>query len=479
MFFPRAPLQSPYYLIRKVAVCFEHSCRSVSAELNTRIIFHVRNIFTKRLYGVFKPYSHAGAVKAFFVVFFLSLLAVGCAAPVEERELFGTDPGVDGIVFNVAGKPGFQSVELIRDGVGSGAIFNGPDGLALNGLDLYVADTINNSIRKIDLLTKEVTTIAGSASPIGGYRDGPGSTAAFDQPVGIFYHAGRESLFIADRGNNVIREMSTKAPGYFVSTLAGNPDASADQSAEDGVGNNVVFAAIVAITGDDENLYVVDKHSIRKVIIATRQVITIAGITESGGISDGSGHLIDSDDISSFDGVARFCLPTGITTLGDDLFIAGSRNNTIRRLRLSQIPVLIKTVAGSPPFDELSILSDDVPSEEAACDEITSGGTRPPFDQAPKDGFATAARFSFPVGIVSDGTYLFIADSGGGGAIRRYHLQDKSVETIAGGSGRRGFVEGAIGFDAEFSTPKGLAISSSGDALYVANSTFNHIAVVR
>lgn len=87
------------------------------------------------------------------------------------------------------------------DGIGSGARFSNPRALAIdkNGI-LYIADTGNHAIRRINL-EGGVTTIAGG---IAGFENGPAATARFNAPEGIALDdAGR--IFVADRGNNVIR----------------------------------------------------------------------------------------------------------------------------------------------------------------------------------------------------------------------------------------------------------------------------------
>src|SRR5438132_4453248 len=70
------------------------------------------------------------------------------------------------------------------DGTGAGARFNGPQGITTDGVNLYVADTGNHTVRKVVIATQAVSTIAGLAgSP--GSADGTGSTARFNQPSGI------------------------------------------------------------------------------------------------------------------------------------------------------------------------------------------------------------------------------------------------------------------------------------------------------
>jgi hypothetical protein len=113
------------------------------------------------------------------------------------------------------------------DGDGATARFNAPAGIAwLSGPAaaagiLYIADTGNHTIRKIDLGGgNRVATLAGNAG-VPGWADGAGDDALFDRPEGIAADIDG-TLYIADTGNSLIREIE---PGGWVGTVAGRPDA--------------------------------------------------------------------------------------------------------------------------------------------------------------------------------------------------------------------------------------------------------------
>jgi sugar lactone lactonase YvrE len=127
----------------------------------------------------------------------------------------------DGNVTTVAGRAGTSGT---ADGNGSSARFNEPSGIAVdNDGVIYVADTGNHLIRKIE--NGNVTTVAGTAGPIpageeyssGGYEDGAAATARFNFPQGLYFSNG--VLFIADTGNHVIRALTASGN---VTTVAGN-----------------------------------------------------------------------------------------------------------------------------------------------------------------------------------------------------------------------------------------------------------------
>lgn len=114
-----------------------------------------------------------------------------------------------GVVTTVAGSTlGFGGA---LDGNGTSATFNRPSGVALDTSgNIFVADTVNNTIRRIST-AGDVTTIAGTAGA-GGYLDGVGAAVRFNRPYSIVLDAN-SNLFIADSANHVIRRSgSTVAP---------------------------------------------------------------------------------------------------------------------------------------------------------------------------------------------------------------------------------------------------------------------------
>src|SRR6185436_6463387 len=101
------------------------------------------------------------------------------------------------------------------NGTGTAARFNAPGGVVADGAgNLYVADTGNNTIRKIVIATRAVTTIAGTAGLVGG-SDGTGAAARFREPNAIALD-GAGNLYVGD-GNGTVRQIVI-APGK-VSTV--------------------------------------------------------------------------------------------------------------------------------------------------------------------------------------------------------------------------------------------------------------------
>src|SRR5206468_2901642 len=110
---------------------------------------------------------------------------------------------------------GYQ-VSGSADGTGSAARFNYPRGVAVDsGGNVYVADTQNNTIRKVTP-TAVVTTLAGLAGKTGS-EDGTGSAARFNYPGGVAVDSA-DNVYVADLYNNEIRKVT---PAGEVTTLAG------------------------------------------------------------------------------------------------------------------------------------------------------------------------------------------------------------------------------------------------------------------
>lgn len=94
-----------------------------------------------------------------------------------------------------------------RDGPADQALFNWPQGIAINSEgDIFIAEKNNHTIRKIDHRTKVVSTVAGQAG-VSGYEDGDPLEALFNTPIGLAFDK-EDFLYIADQGNHCIRKLS-------------------------------------------------------------------------------------------------------------------------------------------------------------------------------------------------------------------------------------------------------------------------------
>lgn len=169
------------------------------------------------------------------------------------------------------------------DGAGTAATFSAPVGLAQNsGGSFYVADSMNHTVRRISPAAV-VTTFAGSAGQAG-TADGTGAAARFNFPTGAAAD-GSGNVYIADTTNNTIRKIT---PGGVVTTLAGLAGVS---GMVDGSGNVALFNRPGGLAVDASgNLYVADtgNSTIRKITPAGA-VTTLAGLPTIAGLKDGTG----------------------------------------------------------------------------------------------------------------------------------------------------------------------------------------------
>jgi hypothetical protein len=326
---------------------------------------------------------------------------------------------------------GLAGTDGSADGTGTAALFHSPQGITSDGTNLYVADAGNDTIRQIVISTGAVTTLAGKAGSSGS-ADGTGTAALFHSPQGIT--SDGTNLYIADTGNNTIRKISKNKicyPGVSasfcsytlntVTTLAGKAGSS---GSADGTGTAALFNSPQGITTDGINLYVADtgNDTIRQIVISTGAVTTLVGTAGTSGSIDGTGTA------------ARFNSPQGITMDVTNLYVADAGNDTIRQIVIATGAVT--TLAG------------------------TAGAT------GSADGTGTAARFNSPQGITMDVTDLYVADTGND-TIRQIVIATGAVTTLVGTAGSTGSTDGT-GTAARFYYPEGM--TTDGTNLYVADT---------
>jgi sugar lactone lactonase YvrE len=206
--------------------------------------------------------------------------------------------------------------EGLGDGAGTLAKFFYPYGIAVDHSgNIYVSDSYNQRIRMITA-AGVVTTIAGSGmtGPAnGGYHDGAAASAQFQSPFGLAVDASG-NIFIADAGNNRIRELSASG---VVSTVAGD----GSTGFADGAASSAEFAAPEGIAIDAHgNIFVADWGNNRIREISGGRVTTVAG-TGTAGNQDGPGTS------------AMLNGPTGVAVdANGDLFVTDGGNHTIRKI---------------------------------------------------------------------------------------------------------------------------------------------------
>ncbi|WP_179638913.1 NHL domain-containing protein [Tunturibacter empetritectus] len=245
-------------------------------------------------------------------------------------------------------------------GPATSATLDSPQGLALDSANnLYIADTHNHRIRRLNLTTGFITTIAGTTSGFSG--DGaPALSAQLNLPTALAIDASG-NLYLADTANHRIRRID--ASTGLITTIAGT-----GTQGYSGDGAAVLSAAIDSPTGiaidPSGNLYLADTHNhrIRKITSSTGLITTIAGT----GLPGFSG---DSASASA----ATLALPHGLTAdASGNLYLADTANHRIRRIDAST--GLITTVVGD---GTQTFSGDNGPPTAASLDSPTATSLSP------------------------------------------------------------------------------------------------------
>jgi DNA-binding beta-propeller fold protein YncE len=344
------------------------------------------------------------------------------------------------------------------DGVGARAAFNTPSGLAFDAGQLFVADTENHVIRRVDVASGAVAVMAGVlGSP--GAVDAVGPDARFREPEGLALD-DHGHLYVGDTDNNCIRVLALGSGA--VTTIAGSP---ATAGFADGVGAAARFNKPKGLVLDGHGrLYAIDavNQSVRSVHLSTGAVSTlvtfatlpqglavdgadlvvslgdhrVVRVAPGGSVSPLAGRAGAKGLVDGAAADARFDSPAGLWNDGaGTLYVADAGNSVVRTISLAD-----GTVG-------------------------TYAGTR---SAGRDDGAGPAARFSAPQGLAADGHTVYVADSGNA-VIRAIAVPSGDVTTLAGAPGSPGLADGAL-TDARFNQPQGLALDDDARALYVADT---------
>lgn len=294
------------------------------------------------------------------------------------------------------------------DGGRFNARFNYPLGIAVDSSgNVYVADSANNKIRKIDPISGQVSTLASTATtgsvdyrPYGitinssneiyvsitgntlghtiikvasngtsttfagstkGFADGASNTAKFDNPNGLVFD-NSNNMYVCDLGNYRIRKITSSGS---VSTYSGIGVRGGNNTNSKKRG---MFTGLAGITIDsDENLYVCDRgnHTIRK-ILPNGQTLPFAGDLIKGvnGFVDGIGSE------------ARFDNPMGITIdSSNNLYVADNFNKAIRKITPSGVVTTFKQYTGTDELRPLQITIDSNGNLYHTMNATTSSST--------------------------------------------------------------------------------------------------------
>ncbi len=329
----------------------------------------------------------------------------------------------EGIIttFAGSGEAGFSG----DGGPATAARLSYPTGMAADAAgNLYVADTFNHRVRRIDPAGM-ITTIAGTGEAGFSGDGGPATAARFAAPTGVAADAAG-NLYVADFFNHRVRRI---APDGSISTIAGTGQSgfAGDGGPATAARLNLPYALALDSTG---NVYVADRDNHRVRRIGPNGIITtFAGSGEAGFSGDGGPAA-----------AARLNAPQGVAVdAAGNLYVADFLNHRVRRIAPEGS---ISTIAGTGEAGD-------------------SGDGGP----------ATAAQLNRPIGVaVGPAGEVYVADS----TNRRVRRIDPAggMATVAGGYHGGFSGDGGPATAARFNTPRAVAVDAAGN-LYVAD-TFNN-----
>jgi hypothetical protein len=252
-----------------------------------------------------------------------------------------------GIITTIAGNT--ASGNTGNNGPASLATLNLPSAVALDGAgNLYIADTGNNVIRMISAASGIITTVAGGGSGCGGQTDNVGdgclaTSGKLNSPQGVTVDFGG-NIFISDTANQRIRRVD--AVTGIITTVAGdgftNPDGSGGYSGDTHAATLAELNAPEAVAFDPAgNMYIADSANnvVREVSAASGIISTFAG-TGTAGYSGDGGKATAAD----------LRVPSGVVVdPGGNIYIADTQNEAIRKVTSasSSTPGIISAIAAS------------------------------------------------------------------------------------------------------------------------------------
>lgn len=340
---------------------------------------------------------------------------------------------------------------------------------------LYIVEPANSRIRKLNLATGIISAFAGSGTPGAGNDNGPAANAQLYLPLAAA--SDGKSVYIADWGNSLLRKVDL-ATGVL-STYGGELGFAVDFGDNGPVSNALFYGPDDLSVDSAGNLLILDGSKLRLVAAGGTTITAVAGRANEPGYAGDGGGALNS---------ARFAIPSAAIISGNaEYLIADTGNGRIRRIRSSQV----NTVAGSGAVDgRLAtetvfnlpagvvrdatgniLISDSYHYRVRKVDASTGRVSTVAGTGIPG---VTAGRLSSPAGMATSalGTYFTDPDAN---RVMRIN-PDGSVRQIAGATnGAAGFSgDGLSATSARLDTPQGIAVDANGN-VFIADWGNNRI----
>ena len=248
----------------------------------------------------------------------------------DKHVLFALDSA--GNKLRVVAGTGKKGINGANGSPATSVEMNGPHEIQVDAIgNIYVADTFNHRVGKIDHKTGTWETIVGTGKKGFSGDGGPASRATFNQAYSIALDD--QTLFVADLQNQRIREVNLKTG--IIRTICGNGQRKRPADGAAALGQPLAGPRSLAV--DKDNLWIVlrEGNSIWRIDRKTNRIHHVAGTGKKGFSGDGGSAK-----------AAQFSGPKGIAVdPGKAIFIADTENNAIRKVDL--LSGIITTVAGA------------------------------------------------------------------------------------------------------------------------------------
>lgn len=289
--------------------------------------------------------------------------------------------------------------------------------------NVFVVDAESSTVRRIDAASGLISTVAGTGRQGFGGDGGPGSRASLSSPAGVAVDS-LGNVYLSDRDSGRVRRVDAATGTIQTIAGGGNP---ADGVGDGGPATAARFIGLQGITLAGGSLYICESARVRRVVLASGIISTVAGGGGSGFAGDGG------------PATAASIAPNSVAVdSAVNLFIADASNNRIRRVDAAT--GVIDTLAGSG---------------------LTEFG-----ENGGDGGPAAQARLSYPSVVALDaaGRNLYILDTFHS-RIRKVALDTRTITTAVGGGGSR--VDGVPATQVQVGYyPLGLTLDESGNIFF-------------
>lgn len=346
-----------------------------------------------------------------------------------------------------------------------------PAGLAVDKAgNLYIADSANNVIRRVNSIDNTISTFAGTSKASYSGDNGPATKATLKQPTALLVDP-TGNLLIADTGNNAVRKVGADGNiTLFAGTGTGNPSSGGDEALAVKAGLYSPSGLAIDSTG---LVYIADSGNGRLRYVTTDGVIHLLAGRGGAGYSGDGGNPLN----------ASFYYPSNLSVdQSDQLYINDQGNYRIRRIQVdgriySFAGTGVKGAEGDQGYAKAANLDcaglivdpkNNVYMVDADNNRVrmirASDGI---IDSVAGNGVASYN----PNYLLRSGNNLYVSD-GNNQRVRLFDMAAGSVVTVTGDGSANFTGDGAAAQAAEIHNPRGMAFDKAGN-LYLADSA-NH-----